>query len=72
MLDVFIVPYYMDSPSRKNLLWTNTLAYCGTASATFDKIDRSALEYLVPLLQWEKNQTKRASLKEKVDRYIAR
>ena len=33
---------------------------------------RSALEYLVPLLQWEKNQSKKSSLKDKIDRYISR
>ena len=33
---------------------------------------RAALEYLVPLLQWEKNQSKKSSLKDKIDRYISR
>ena len=33
---------------------------------------RSALEYLVPLLQWERNPKKRATLKDKIDVYIAR
>jgi len=33
---------------------------------------RSALEYLVPLLQWEKNSVKKASLKQKIDKYILR
>ena len=32
----------------------------------------AALEYLVPLLEWEKNPAKKAALKDKVDRYFAR
>jgi hypothetical protein len=33
---------------------------------------RSALEYLVPLIQWERNAVKKASLKQKVDKFIVR